>query len=92
MLINNKPKIFVGFLAIAIICLFVWVERGQTASLHISRINWEYKVVTQAGENQLNYLGSEGWELVSVESTTLRGPVAAHNDLDVKVFYFKRGK
>ena len=42
---------------------------------------WEYKIVTRADESEINLLGEQGWELVSVTE-----------NLSYFTFVFKRPK
>jgi hypothetical protein len=51
-----------------------------------ARVQWEYRVIDNANEKKLDELGSEGWELVSVEPLASGGStLSAH-------FYLKRQK
>ena len=83
----------VGFLVvfIALMCLLGWVGRGWSQKSNGSRKVWEYKVGaaalqgTPSVQDQLNQLGAEGWELVSVEGVRTTIPPSA-------VYYLKRAR
>jgi hypothetical protein len=73
-------KTYALALLVAILFLFVWNTFGQKK--HQSRVTWEYKQAgraTESGEQELNQLGAQGWELISVNEN--------HT-----VFYLKRPK
>ena len=70
-----------GFaLLVAILFLVVWSTFGQRKNQ--PRTTWEYKrtgIASQTGEQELNQLGAQGWELVSVSE-------------NATIFYLKRPK
>ena len=84
-----KSRMFFGLTLATILLLLSMVFANQARSS--SRGLWEYKVVqVQAGETHLveqtlNKLGTEGWELVSHDSTPGGIPTAGF-------YYFKRLK
>ncbi len=77
---------FVPVLVVALIGLFGWNAQGQKQQ-STGRPQWEYKVVNLYQDNAekiLNELGSEGWEIVAVQSG---------NDATAKgLYHFKRQK
>ena len=68
-----KKQMYV-FVSVTILLLIVWTAFGQTRS--IVKTTWEYKVIdtptqAQSLERQLNSLGADGWEFVSIASNYL---------------------
>jgi hypothetical protein len=60
-----RPKNFLAFcfLILATLTVSGWAIYGQrSASLKPA---WEYKIIGPGTEQQLNELGSQGWELVA---------------------------
>ncbi len=52
--------------AIAALCFGGWTGYGQRENPKPKRPTWEYKVEDGLSQEQLNELGSQGWELVAV--------------------------
>jgi hypothetical protein len=81
---------FVLFLAAAL-CASNWGGRAQVPA----RRTWEYKMVTaqygvvpaSLGEEELNRLGAEGWELVDTRSLHFKVGELTQNRTD---YFFKR--
>jgi hypothetical protein len=70
------------FAGVAVLCLAGWGSRSSGAQ-ESARGNWEYKVLTRYGGinvatsdlAELNKLGTEGWELVTIrEGDQTRSP------------------
>lgn len=86
-----KWKIALMTAVLAFLCLVGWSSKAE----HSSRSNWEYKaIVTWRHPNappenlkQLNDLGDEGWELVTVTSEDV---VRATTHQLKFTYYFKR--
>lgn len=77
----------------------VTVQSGQEKNprpVLAERVAWEYKVETDLDERRLNILGSQGWELVIIDSSAVRAvtkngtlpPVASY--VPVTYYYLKR--
>jgi hypothetical protein len=83
---NYKVPLALCILALICISVAIWARQGQASS----RVVWEYKVVTvsqgidQNAEVMLNKLGSEGWELVQMNSYK--------GGLPEGVYFLKRAK
>ena len=86
-----KSKLALLIATIAFLCLAGWNSKAQVSS----NTDWEYKIVTFRGHpdtptanlTQINDLGEEGWEMVTVESED----VMHSNVRQVKrTYYFKR--
>jgi hypothetical protein len=58
-------------LAAALLCTLVWTAYGQRRGQPRAPA-WEYRVANDLTEAQLNQLGSEGWELVTVIASETR--------------------
>ena len=72
-----------GFIAlVAVLVLFTWTGFGQKKNQRT--VTWEYKLTGRAstGEQELNKLGAQGWELVAVNN----------DERDGLTFYLKRAK
>jgi hypothetical protein len=86
-----KTKLILVLAAIAVLCFAAWSSKAS----HSSRDNWEYKLVTVQGMNivpasnptQLNELGSEGWELVTVNTEEV--VFGSHRQIKIG-YYLKR--
>jgi hypothetical protein len=65
-----KSRFWITILAIALTGLTLWNSTSGQAPQKINRITkWEYKVRINSGipqDAELNSIGNEGWELVSV--------------------------
>jgi len=73
-----------GFIAfVAVLVLFTWTTFGQKKNQ--PKVTWEYRTTGSAsgtGVEELNKLGAQGWELVSVY----------HDERDGTTYYVKRAK
>ena len=61
---NRKVALLITL--VALLCLAGWTGYGQQSR---QRDKWEYKIAghgTETGEQELNELGAQGWELTSV--------------------------
>jgi len=86
----RKPSFAViMFVVLALIWITLLPGAPQAAEpAKVLRQNWEYKIMVLGGtdeESQINKLGAEGWELLSVVPS--RGDVASPH-----VLFFKRPK
>lgn len=69
---KTKSQWVLLFAGVALLCLVGWVNSSGAQSS--ARANWEYKVLTSYGGinvsssdvTELNKLGAEGWELVTI--------------------------
>ena len=75
---KNKLTLF-ALSVFAVLCLVGWTAQGQRAT-------YEYKFEFDCSEKKANSLGSEGWELVAIQST---GPGTGNN---VPTYVFRRSK
>lgn len=69
---------------IALLSVAGWTKYEQKQS--VARVQWEYKVVTlkeDLSEENLNALGSQGWEIIPLRTGDVDGKV---------IYYFKRQK
>ena len=88
---KTKFRIALVIAAIAFVCLVGWNSKAQ----RLGTTNWEYKVVTKwhhpeassTNIQQLNDMGDEGWDLVTVISEDVMRGNLRHTKLS---FYFKR--
>jgi hypothetical protein len=74
---KKRVSLLIAF--VILLCLVGWASYGQQGK---SQTVWEYKFTgraTATGEQELNDLGAQGWELVSVDNDGTR-------------FYLKRKK
>jgi hypothetical protein len=74
---KKRVSLLIAF--VILLCLVGWTSYGQQGK---SQTLWEYKVIghgTATGEQELNELGAQGWELVGIANDGLR-------------FYLKRKK
>jgi hypothetical protein len=81
-LMRTKFQWVLLFVSVAVLCLVGWGSRSSGAQ-GSARGNWEYKVFTSYGGisvttsdlAELNKLGAEGWELVTIrESDQTKNP------------------
>jgi len=98
-----KDKLYV-LLVVVLLCLFVGTERAQLQRTSPTRQAWEYKTIRLYREyssggfddtqilTKLTELGSQGWELVAVN--TIEDATDSGNPLGTKhlIQYFKRPK
>lgn len=77
-----KNKLYIALLALVLGFYFV-NSRSQAASVPVA---YEYKFDFNTSEKKANELGSQGWDLVAVQST---GPGLGNN---VPTYVFKRAK
>lgn len=77
---RSKMQNLSMLVGLMLVCGIGWISYGQKQQT--TRVTWEYKQTT-GGEFQINELGSQGWELVSV----VYNP-GAHTE----IFYLKRAK
>lgn len=75
-----KRKLLIGSVMLSLLLFagFAFAQKPQP--------QWEYKFLYEASEKKSNELGSQGWELVAIQST---GPGLANN---VPTYVFKRQK
>lgn len=66
-------------IALCVISIAALTVHGQKQST--PRMTWEYKVISETDKISLNDMGSQGWELVTVEMGGAQ-----------EVYYFKRAK
>ncbi|MGH9767832.1 MAG: hypothetical protein ACREAB_10400 [Blastocatellia bacterium] len=59
---SKNVRIFCS-LILAVLMVVGWTVYGQRSTTQ--RPAWEYKVVGNLNEQQLNELGSQGWEMVA---------------------------
>ena len=69
-----RSKILVSIIVLAAICTAAWSGMGQ--SQRVARVSYEYQVIddfsnsgqtsSEEGLRNLNRLGSQGWEVVTV--------------------------
>ena len=64
---SRSRQLFIGLSVIAFpLGLLAWTQgHGETSG---TRVIWEYKIVDLEGVETLNQLGSEGWELVALQT------------------------
>ena len=79
---KNKIWLALNLIVLTAVASFVFIEKSAAKDEE----NWEYKVVANAKENDLNYWGANGWELVAVETTNSEGTWYGN------VHYLKRRK
>ena len=60
---RSKNVWMFGSLILTILIVVGWTVYGQRSTA--PRLVWEYKVVHYQNEQQLNELGSQGWEMVA---------------------------
>ena len=75
-----KQVISVVVLAVALFAVAGWP--GYAQKRNAGRVVWEYRSTINATEQDLNKLGTEGWEMVGFSVDQL------HN----RYFYFKRAR
>ena len=88
---NVKSKIALVIATIAFLCLVGWNINAQDSSSG----DWEYKIVTVWGHpdapasnlKQLNDLGNDGWEMVTLETENLTRGTTRQTK---RTYYFKR--
>lgn len=78
-----KPEKSTSLICLALICLLITAWTTQKSS---TATQWEYKVSGKLDikEEDLNQLGSQGWDLVAIDQRILNG-----SDYTV-VYIFKR--
>ena len=75
-----KGSWLIFIVAVVALCLASWTGSGQEQRTRHQRSVWEYKSIQgKLDDAQLNQLGSEGWELLTVAG-------------DQPSYYFKRAK
>lgn len=67
-----KERLYLSALIGVLLCLAGWTAHAELQTSNPSRRVWEYKITYQNQnpyqESELNRPGSEGWELVAVDS------------------------
>lgn len=76
-----KNKIYIALLVVLVLCFGSYVTKSAPAP-----VTYEYKFDFNTSEKKANELGSQGWDLVAVQST---GPGLGNN---VPTYVFKRAK
>jgi hypothetical protein len=61
-----KQRWCVSLVVTCLVCLIGWTGYGQGQKSNASRQAWEYKEVVVKSTDELNMLGAQGWELVTV--------------------------
>lgn len=88
---NIRSKIALVVAVVVVLCVVGWNSKAQNSSGD----DWEYKIVTVWGHpdlpdanlKQLNDLGDEGWEMVTLESENL---MRGNTRQTKRTYYFKR--
>jgi hypothetical protein len=75
-----------AILLILLVILVSALSLGQATKEKTSSAQWEYKFDYSASEKKANELGSQGWELIAIQST---GPGLGNN---VATYVYKRLK
>jgi hypothetical protein len=82
---KSRISIFAMFLLVVVVTLVGWTTQARSSA----RTAWEYRVVVSAPylvKTEMNTLGADGWELVSILPDTVDGNSRGAS------FYFKRPK
>lgn len=68
-----KNRLYLSLVLVALVCLVGWTAHAQLQRNSPARQTWDYIIVQEGdgapGAKQLNNLGTQGWELVSVVCT-----------------------
>ena len=67
-----KTKVYVSAMVVLFLCLIGWTGHAEAQRSSQERRTWEYKVFSPVTpgpslQDQMNQLGAEGWELVTVQ-------------------------
>ena len=71
-----KKSVYLSLAVAVLLCIVGWTSYGQSRSS--ARAAWEYKSVWSGqqgfrGDETLNELGAQGWELASAAATETQG-------------------
>ncbi len=68
-----KNRFYLSLIVVALLCLSGWTAHAQLQRSSPARQTWEYMIILEGdgatASKQLNNLGTQGWELVSVVCT-----------------------